>query len=109
MSWDISYRTVDDYPSESIREPQHQLKRARTTGTEDLGGPGRGLSEAAAGEISAITGEVRFVVQVERLADNRQVPAPVIDHRVSQAKVHRVIALAKRVARRDRQAWNRAA
>ena len=46
-----------------------QLKRARPARAEDLRGSAGGLPKGRAGQIAAIACEIRFVVQVEHLAD----------------------------------------
>ena len=61
--------------SRSKCDSHSKLKRARTARTEDLRGPAGGLAEGNAREVSVVTSEIRFVVQIKHLSDQRQSPA----------------------------------
>ena len=85
----------------SKRDSHGHLKRARAARSEDLGGPAGGLAERCAGQIAAIAGEVRIVVQVEHLANERQAPALAKHERPAQAQIQRVEIVVQRVAIRQ--------
>src|SRR5260370_37560666 len=78
------------------------LERARPARSEYVRGPAGGLSERTAREISAMAGEVRFVVQVEHLTDQRQTPALAKHERPAQAQIQRVEIVTDRQIGRTR-------
>ena len=57
--------------ADSEAHSHSQLKRARPARSEDLRGPAGGLPKGGARQITAVAGKVRFVVEVEHLADER--------------------------------------
>src|SRR5262249_10133710 len=71
-------------------DPRTQLKRPRAARAEHLSEPRSRLAEARAGEIAAVAGEVRGIVQVEDLADQRQPPAFAKQERAAQAQIERL-------------------
>ena len=82
------------FPSKA--QPQRQLKRAWATRSEDLVSLVRWLAERGARQISAIAGEVGFVIQVKDLADQRRTPALSKHERPAQAQIQRMRIVAKR-------------
>ena len=93
----------------SETDSQGQLKCARTARSEHLRRPAGGLTKRSARQISAVAREIRFVVQVEYLADQRQTPALLKHERPAQPQIERMKVVSEGIVGRQRQARDREA
>ena len=77
--------------------PRPQLKRTRAARSEHLGHPTGRLPERAPGEIAAVVGKVRGIVEVEYFADELHTPPLAKPERPAQPKIKGVEIVAKPV------------
>lgn len=95
--------------SASKTNSRPHLKSSWAARAEHLGEARAGLTESDAGEVAAMAGKVRGIVQVERLADERQTP-PFFKHELpAQPQIERLKIVAKPVTLRQRQPGDRCA
>src|SRR5689334_16215495 len=82
-------------------DPYSELKCSRSAGAECLREPGGWLTESGAGKVAAITGQIRGVVQIERLTDERHSPPLTDDKAPGQADIERLEGMVERKACRE--------
>ena len=93
----------------SETDSQGQLKCARTARAEHLRRAAGGLAKTGARQISTVAREIRLVVQIEYLADQRHTPALLKLERPAQPQIERMKVVSGRVGGGQRQAPDREA